>query len=121
MWRVRGGMIDCGMRHLLIALCLAFGVAAPSFAADVAVSRSAVVVAPAARPLPFPRTDRAAAVWDERACWSQCGSYTAWAMADCLNRDPQGVCLDRTDHADRMCQRECRRAGGPYLPDIFDF
>jgi hypothetical protein len=42
-------------------------------------------------------------------------------MADCLRRDAQGLCLDRANHADRMCQRECRQAGGPYLPDVFDF
>jgi hypothetical protein len=109
------------MHRLLIAFALAAGIAAPAVAADVAVSRHAFVAAPAARPLPFPRTERAAAVWDERACWSQCGAHTAWGMADCLRRDAQGLCLDRADHADRMCQRECRQAGGPYLPDIFDF
>jgi hypothetical protein len=42
-------------------------------------------------------------------------------MADCLKHDAQGLCLDRTDHSDRMCQRACRTPGGPYLPDIFDF
>jgi hypothetical protein len=109
------------MRRLLIAPLLIAGFAVPSLAADVAANRSAAIVAPVERPLPFPRTQRAAAVWDERACWTQCGSYTAWGMADCLKRDPQGVCLDRTDHADRMCQRSCRSSGGPYLPDIFDF
>jgi hypothetical protein len=109
------------MRRLLIAFVLFAGFAAPLFAADVVVSRNASVVAPVARQLPFPRTERAASVWNERACWTQCGSYTAWAMAECLKRDAQGYCLDRTDHADRMCQRECRTSGGPYLPDIFDF
>jgi hypothetical protein len=107
------------MRRLLIALVLVTGFAGSTYAADAIVSRNASVMAPAA--LPFPRTARAAAVWDERACWSQCGSYTAWGMVSCLERDAQGVCLDRTDHSDRMCQRDCRRAGGPYLPDIFDF
>jgi hypothetical protein len=109
------------MRRFLIALILAVGCVAPSLAADVVATRSASVVMPAARQLPFPRTERAAAVWNERVCWTQCGSYTAWGMADCLNRDAQGVCLDRADHSDRMCQRACRTSGGPYLPDIFDF
>jgi hypothetical protein len=109
------------MRRLLIALALAAGFAAPSLAADAVVTRNATIVAPAARQLPFPRTERAAAVWNERTCWSQCGAYTAWGMVACLNRDAQGVCLDRTDHADRMCQRACRTSAGPYLPDIFDF
>ena len=109
------------MRRFLIALILAAGFAAPSLAADAVVSRNVSVVAPAVRQLPFPRTERAAAVWNERACWTRCGSYTAWGMAACLNRDAQGVCLERADHSDRMCQRECRTSGGPYLPDIFDF
>jgi hypothetical protein len=109
------------MRRFLIALVLAAGFTAPALAADVAVSRNALVVAPAERQLPFPRTERAAAVWNERVCWTECGSHTAWAMASCRNRDPQGVCLDRTDYSDRMCQRACRTSGGPYLPDIFDF
>jgi hypothetical protein len=109
------------MCRLLIALVLAAGFAAPSLAADVAVSRSGPVAAPTVRPLPFPRTERAAAVWDERACWSQCGAPAAWGMADCLTRDAQGLCLDRAGHTDRACQRQCRSAGGPYVPDIFDF
>lgn len=109
------------MRRLLLAVVLAAGCAVPSLAADVTMRRDASAATPGERQLPFPRTERAAAVWDERACWTQCGSYTAWAMTACLTRDAQGACLDRTDHADRMCQRECRRAGGPYLPDIFDF
>ncbi|HVV79541.1 MAG TPA: hypothetical protein VHD59_08005 [Pseudolabrys sp.] len=109
------------MRHLPIVLVLVAGFAAPSVAADVAVPRNVSVVAPAARQLPFPRTERAAAVWDERACWSQCGAHTAWGMADCLRRDAQGLCVERADHADRMCQRTCRTSAGPYVPDIFDF
>jgi hypothetical protein len=108
------------MRRFLIALVFVAGFAAPTFAADVAVSRNVSAVVPGVA-LPFPRTTRAAAIWDERTCWTQCGSHTAWAMADCLKHDPQGACLDRTDHSDRMCQRECRTSGGPYLPDIFDF
>ena len=109
------------MRKLLIALFLAAGSAAPSLAADAVAGRTTSVIAPAVRQLPFPRTERAASVWNERACWSECGARTAWAMAECLNRDPQGVCLDRANHSDRMCQRECRASGGPLLPDIFDF
>lgn len=109
------------MRCLLIPLVVFAGSAGPSFAADVVVNRHVSEAAPAVRQLPFPRTERAAAVWDERTCWTQCGSATAWGMVDCLKRDAQGVCLDRTDHSDRMCQRACRASGGPLLPDIFDF
>ena len=109
------------MRKLLIVCLLAAGFAAPALAADAVVNRNVSAIAPAARQLPFPRTERAASVWNERACWSECGARTAWGMVDCLNRDPQGVCLDRANHSDRMCQRECRASGGPLLPDIFDF
>jgi hypothetical protein len=106
------------MRRFLIAMAFVVGFAAPTFAAD--MGRNVAAIAPGVA-LPFPRTARAAAIWDERTCWTQCGSHTAWAMADCFKHDAQGLCLDRTDHADRMCQRACRSSGGPYLPDIFDF
>jgi hypothetical protein len=108
------------MRRFFIVFVLAAGFVAPALAADMTVSRHVSAVVPGVA-LPFPRTARAAAVWDERTCWTQCGAHTAWAMADCLGRDAQGLCLDRTDHSDRMCQRACRTSGGPYLPDIFDF
>jgi len=78
------------------------------------------------RALPYPRAPRATAVWNERACWSQCGSHCAWGMAACLRQEKvgqmsQGTCLKLTDRCDRSCQRDCRTAGGPLLPDVFDF
>jgi hypothetical protein len=76
---------------------------------------------PAARQLPYPREARANAVWNERACWSGCGSYCAWGMAACLRNDSQGTCLKLTDRCDRACQRGCRNGGGPLVPDPFDF
>jgi hypothetical protein len=109
------------MRGLLIALIVAAGFAGPAAAADAVVTKREVVVTSSTQRLPFPRTERAQAAWNERACWSECGSHTTWAMADCLKHDAQGICLDRTDHADRACLRNCRTSGGPYLPDIFDF
>ena len=66
--------------------------------------------------LPFPRGKRADAVWAGGACWSECGSYCAWGLAGCLERDPQGRCLKLTDRCDRYCQRQCRTRGGPYVP-----
>jgi hypothetical protein len=68
---------------------------------------------------PFPLSERAASVWASGACWIDCGSYTAWNLAACLERDTQRHCLKRADAADRYCQRECRTSGGPLLP--FDF
>jgi len=83
--------------------------AASAFAADAALRR--------APPMPlFPRSERADAVWAEGACWSDCGSFTAWDLAGCLERDPQGRCLKLADAGDRACQRACRTRGGPYLP-----
>ena len=76
---------------------------------------------PLARQLPYPREARAEAVWNERACWSGCGSYCAWGLAACLRNDTQGTCLKLTDRCDRACLRGCRNAGGPLLPDVFDF
>jgi len=69
--------------------------------------------------LPFPRSERAAAIWNERVCWSECGAHTAWGLAACLQRDAQGRCLRRADRADRFCQRECRTLGGPLVSGLF--
>lgn len=66
--------------------------------------------------LPFERSERAASVWASGACWNDCGSYCAWGMAGCLERDSQGQCLKLTDKCDRYCQRQCRTSGGPLLP-----
>jgi hypothetical protein len=70
--------------------------------------------------LPYARSERAEAVWNERACWSACGAHTAWDMTACLEQDAQGHCVRVADKADRHCQRACRTMGGPYVPDIFD-
>jgi hypothetical protein len=107
------------MRSFVVAFALIDLLVLPASAADVSLThRSAGMSSPV---LLFPRTERAAAIWNERACWSQCGATCTWAMAACLNRDPQGVCLDVTNSCDRTCLRGCRTSGGPYLPDIFDF
>ncbi len=67
----------------------------------------------------FPLSGRAQSVWASGACWSDCGSYTTWNLAGCLERDSQGHCLKRADAADRACQRACRTRGGPLLPIDF--
>ena len=115
-----GGM----MRFLLIGFL--FLVSAPVPAAELASPAARSSVSTELRALPYPREPRAAAVWKERACWSQCGSYCAWGMAACLRQErvsqvSQGTCLKLTDRCDRSCQRDCRTAGGPLLPDVFDF
>jgi hypothetical protein len=66
--------------------------------------------------LPFPRSERAQTVWASDRCWQECGSYCAWGMAGCLQRDSQGLCLKLTDKCDRHCQRQCRTNAGPFLP-----
>ncbi len=68
-----------------------------------------------ARELPFPRSERAQAVWDSGACWSECGAHCAWGLNACLNRDAQDHCLSLGDACDRYCQRQCRSSGGPLL------
>ncbi len=70
---------------------------------------------------PFPLSERAESVWASGACWTECGSYTTWNLAACLEHDAQGHCLKHADSGDRSCQRACRTSGGPWLPDIFDF
>ena len=86
----------------------------PAVAADAAAWWRST--AAPAEVLPFPRSNRAQAIWDGGACWDECGAYTAWNLVDCLYRDRQGRCLKHTDAADRACQRQCRLRGGPYLP-----
>jgi hypothetical protein len=103
--------------RMIAALLLTVLSAAAAVAADRVVSRSDSLT----RQLPYPRDARAEAVWNERACWSGCGSYCAWGMAACLRNDAQGTCLKLTDRCDRACQRSCRNAGGPLVPDVFDF
>jgi hypothetical protein len=102
--------------HRLICAILIANVLAVAFmhradAAGVAVWRGS----PTVHQLPFQRGERAASVWNERACWSECGSHCAWGMAGCLAHDEQGHCLKLADRCDRYCQRECRTSGGPLL------
>ena len=106
------------MRYL-IALVLAsmIGLALVSpraEAADVSRWRSA---APATRiyELPFPRSERAQAVWESGACWSECGAQCAWGQNACLKVDAQNQCIAWTDACDRFCQRQCRSYSGPLL------
>jgi hypothetical protein len=115
---VRPLAILAAMR-ILVALWLGLLSMSPAIAADAALPLRADHSV--ARQLPYPRETRAEAVWNERACWSGCGSYCAWGMAACLRNDTQGTCLTLTDRCDRACQRGCRNAGGPLLPDVFDF
>jgi hypothetical protein len=104
-----------------VALVWSLLAAAPhAIAADVTLRHTPPESA-AVHALPFPRSERAQAIWDERACWSDCGAHTAWGMAACLERDSQGRCLRLADKSDRYCQRACRTSGGPFVPDIFDF
>jgi len=65
---------------------------------------------------PFPLGKWARSVWASGACWSECGSVTAWQLASCLEHDAQGRCLKQADAGDRSCQRQCRTRGGPLLP-----
>ena len=117
--RYDGAMV----RLLIVGLLLLLSAPVPAAELAPAVRSS---VSTELRALPYPREPRAAAVWNERACWSQCGSHCAWGMAACLRQEKvgqmsQGTCLKLTDRCDRSCQRDCRTAGGPLLPDVFDF
>lgn len=111
----RQGVIVAPMwRILLVLVFLTAGSGGPALAADTGPGlRPAETVT--LRPLPFPRGERAASVWDERACWNDCQSYCTWGAAGCLKVDAQGRCLTLTDRCDRTCQRACRGQGGPLL------
>lgn len=86
--------------------------ALPAGAADASVPRASA----RATTLPFPRSERAQAVWVSSVCLRDCGAYCAWGQTSCLYRDTQGQCLKLTDDCDRYCQRSCRTSGGPWLP-----
>ena len=109
------------VRIVLLALLFgAFGLpgSGPARAADLGLR-----TAPAysrGHVLPFPRSARAAAVWGEGACWQGCQARCTWGQSACLSADSQGACLKDTDACDRMCQRDCRMRGGPYLDPLFD-
>lgn len=107
------------MRMILLVVAI-LGPVAPAAAAELSTLRMRQFTDQPVRTLPYPRSERAEAVWNERTCWSECGAHTAWGMAACLQYDNQGRCLRLADRADRYCQRECRTMGGPYVPDIFD-
>jgi hypothetical protein len=67
---------------------------------------------------PFSRSERSQAVWDGGACWSQCQSYCAWSLTQCLYNDgTQGACVVNNDSCDLVCQKSCRSwTSGPFLP-----
>jgi len=111
--------------RICVAAALGTIVAAPAFGADADVTQHRRDAGALWRgnmqlhSLPFARSERAAAIWDERACWSECGAHTAWGMTTCLQYDVQGRCLRLADKADRFCQRACRTMGGPLVSGIF--
>ncbi|MGZ7030163.1 MAG: hypothetical protein ACXVG9_12630 [Terriglobales bacterium] len=67
---------------------------------------------------PFSRSARSQSVWDAGACWSQCQSYCAWSLTQCLYDDgTQGACAVNNDSCDLVCQKSCRSwTSGPFLP-----
>jgi hypothetical protein len=120
-----GGAMLAGMKRLairrpLFSLILLMAgmmmVGVPASAGDIALT----TYARRAPALPFPRSERAEAVWASGACWTDCGSHCAWGIAACLTHDAQGHCLKLGDACDRYCQRQCRTQGGPLVSDLFD-
>ena len=102
---------------MVLALLVVGLATVPAGAAE--MSR-ATIVRPAvdAPMLPFPRSERAARVWDSRACWSRCQAVCTAEQAACFKQgtEPQADCVARADSCDRACQRECRSGAGPLLP-----
>lgn len=111
MKRMTGQAVLAGVLVWLVVAAASL-TTSPAEGADARVSRAA---GPATM-LPFPRSERAQAVWASSACLRDCGAYCAWGQTSCLHRDSQGQCLKLTDDCDRYCQRSCRTSGGPWLP-----
>ena len=106
-----------GMRTKRKFLCMVLALAGLAASATAAAAADLVLLQ---RPvtghvLPFPRGERAEAVWASGGCWTACSSTTTWTLAACLSVDSQGRCVTRADAGDRACQRTCRLRGGPYL------
>ncbi len=101
----------------LVAVLGCFVLLAGTLAAGAAddVSRGLYSPRTGSHELPFPRSERAQAIWTSGVCWSECGANCAWGVAGCLRRDTQGRCLSLGDTCDRHCLRQCRTSGGPLL------
>lgn len=109
------------MKRALVLLFLLTGgtlvpAGSPAAAAEIGAARYAVRSGQRIYVLPFPRSERAQAVWADTACWQDCQRTCAWGLTECLYRNAQGACLQISDRCDRHCQRACRGQGGPYLP-----
>ena len=96
---------------MMLALVGLAASATAAAAADLVVLQQSV----AGQTLPFPRGERAEAVWASGGCWTACSATTTWTLAACLSVDSEGRCVSRADAGDRACQRICRLRGGPYL------
>ncbi len=107
------------MRQAIAVIAILGGILLPSFEPVAAADLKAGPGTMRSQFLPFPRSERAQSVWASGACRSECGSYCAWGLVGCLERDAQGQCLKLTDSCDRYCQRECRTSSGPLLPIDF--
>lgn len=106
------------MKVRIFLLALLFGAIGMPGLGQVRAADLGLRIAPAysrGHDLPFPRSARAAAVWGEGACWNDCQATCTWDQTACLSADSQGACVKDTDACDRMCQRDCRTRGGPYM------
>lgn len=105
-----------------IALLMVAAVSWPAGAADYSLRRDRAVQqfpTRGLRPLPFPRGERAQAVWAEGGCWKMCQIGCTDGLDRGIEADgDQAAALAATNRCDRSCQQACRMAGGPLLPPI---
>lgn len=110
-----------------MALLTVAALSLPAVAADYSLRRDGTTVHQTSastwtqrlRPLPFPRGERAQAIWAEGGCWKMC-------QIDCTDGLDRGIeangdqvaALVSTNLCDRSCQQACRLAGGPLIPPI---
>lgn len=118
-------MITQSLRFAALICCLAvlMAGAAPATAADYSLWRRPPPVREAGPVLPFPRSERAQAIWASAACWAPCQSVCTDALDRCLRESPdQARCLAAADTCDRICQSGCRQGGelggGPLIAPI---
>lgn len=125
-------MIRTALKILVLLLLVAPAAEAADRTVAGGYSPAPSVVQP--RELPFPRSDRAQAIWAEGSCWKQCQVACTRELNLCLQGQPaafdiftynplqppsaQAQCVAATDSCDRTCQIQCRGYGGPLLPAI---
>jgi hypothetical protein len=113
--RALSRIILCGLAAIIAGVALM----APSSlsAADHAYAPKpqAVVSIPAPQLPPF-ASKLSASVFASGGCWRACEAQCGGEFQVCLRFEPVEACHADINACSRMCLRQCRTMGGPFLP-----